>query len=45
MTHIDNDKTRNVIYLKEKFDDIKDKNIQLIKAVKEKIKTYSKNFY
>jgi len=39
MTHIDNDKTRNVIYLKEKFDDIKDKNIQLIKAVKEKIKT------
>ena len=39
MTHIDNDKTRNVIYLKEKFDDIKDKNIQLIKAIKEKIKT------
>ena len=38
MTHIEDDKTRNVIYLKEKFDNIKANNIELIKAIKEKIK-------
>lgn len=38
MTHVDNDKTRNIIYLKEKFNDVKAENIKLINTVKEKIK-------
>ena len=40
MTHINNNDFRNVIYLKEKLDDIKSNNLKLINEIKEKIKQF-----
>ena len=40
MTHINNNDSRNVIYLKEKLNDIKSKNVKLINEIKEKIKQF-----